>query len=338
MNITHYCKTLKLLTATIALVMLAGASSANARIGHVEASGQPLDVVLKDAVSIIEERTEGRVSFTVFPSSQIGGAREMTESVQLGLQEAVVVPAAFIGGFNPLVSILDIPYLLPTNDEQAQSLRDSEFGHALLDSFKDHGFEAVALWPGGFKHFTSNRPLDSIADFEGQRFRIMDSRVLRAQFEAVNATAAPIPFGDVYTALQTGVVDGQENPMDSIARMNFHEVQTHLLISAHGVVENVVLINPGYMASLSDHDQGVIRDTFIELSAVLGEVKSQNQDAAFEQIEASGITVRELSQDEQVELRDRMYPAARDSFLSRSGDAGAVLIELYERSFESIVE
>lgn len=339
MNSTVYIKAFRLLTASAAMIaVLVGTSSASSRIGHVEASGQPLDLVLKDAVSMIKDRTEGRVSFTVFPSSQIGNAREMTESVQLGIQEAVVIPAAFIGGFNPLVSILDIPYLLPTNDEQAQQLRESEFGHALLDSFEDHGFEAVALWPGGFKHFTSNKPLGSITDFEGQKFRIMDSRVLRAQFEAVNASAVPIPFGDVYTALQTGVVEGQENPLDSIARMNFHEVQDYLLISAHGVVENVVLINPGFMASLSDHDQAVIRDTFVELSPVLGGVKNRNQNEALEQIKASGIAVRELSGDEQIELRERMYPGARDSFLSQSGDTGEALIELYEQSLERIVE
>ena len=126
--------------------------------------------------------------------------------------------------------------------------------------------------------------------------------------------------------------------MDSIARMNFHEVQDYLLISAHGVVENVVLINPGFMASLSEHDQAVIRDTFVELSPVLGGVKNRNQEEALEQIKASGIAVRELSGDEQIELRERMYPAARDSFLSHSGDSGEALIELYEQSLERIVE
>ena len=333
-----FLKSLVFSFVILAIASLPGTLLANARIGHVEASGQPLDNVLKEAVTLIEERTEGRVSFTVFPSSQIGNARAMTESVQLGLQEAVVIPAAFIGGFNPLVSILDIPYLLPTNDAQAQQLRESEFGTALLNSFQEHNFEAVALWPGGFKHFTSNIPLDSFDAFKDQEFRIMDSRVLRAQFEAVSALASPIPFGDVYTALQTGVVDGQENPLDTIARMNFHEVQQYLLLSAHGVVENVVLFNPGYMASLSEQDQQVIRDTFVELSPVLGEAKSLNQDQAFEEISSAGLTIRELSSEERTELRDLMYPTARDAFLTQSGEPGATLVELYESTYESIVE
>ncbi|MBM7332836.1 MAG: TRAP transporter substrate-binding protein [Alcanivorax sp.] len=326
-----------LLATTLALT-LPGIGHAAARIGHVEASGQPLDQVLKLSAEQIAERTDGRVEFSVFPSSQLGNARAMTEAVQLGMQDAVVVPAAFIGGFNPLVSILDIPYLIPTSDDQANALRKSEFGRALLDSFKEKGFEAVALWPGGFKHFTSNKKLEGIGDFKGQKFRIMDSRVLRAQFEAVGAQAMPIPFGDVYTSLQTGVVDGQENPLDSIARMKFHEVQKYLLLSAHGVVENVVLFSPTFWAGLSDADKKTVRQVFVDNALELAKVKGENQKQALEEIKAAGLTINELDDAEQQALREKMYPAARDAFLDQAGDKGQTLIDLYESVYSDITE
>ena len=319
------------------LLTLPGLGQA-ARVGHVEASGQPLDQVLKLSAEQIAERTDGRVDLSVFPSSQLGNARAMTEAVQLGMQDAVAVPAAFIGGFNPLVSILDIPYLLPTNDDQANQLRKSEFGQALLASFKDRGFVAVALWPGGFKHFTSNEKLEGIDDFKGQKFRIMDSRVLRAQFEAVGAQAMPIPFGDVYTSLQTGVVDGQENPLDSIARMKFHEVQEYLLLSAHGVVENVVLFSPTFWSGLSEDDMQTVSDVFTDNAKELARVKGENQKQALEEIKAAGLTINELDDAEQQTLRDRMYPAARDAFLEQAGDEGQQLIDLYEGVYGDITE
>ena len=209
---------------TVALASVVGTGQAFAqdfvaRIGHLESPQQPRHQGLEMVADLVAERTDGAVELQLFPAAQLGNAREMNEGVQLGVIEGTVSPAAFLGGFNPLVSILDVPYLLPSDRSEAAELRENAFGDAILDSFGQYGFEAIALWPNGRKNFTSNVPLDDAGSFEGQRFRVMDSNILIEQFNAVDASAIALPFSELYTALQTGVVDGQENPLDILARV-----------------------------------------------------------------------------------------------------------------------
>ncbi|MEC7256542.1 MAG: TRAP transporter substrate-binding protein [Pseudomonadota bacterium] len=301
-----------------------------ARIGHLESMQQSRHIHLEKVAELVNERTGGAVAFEIFPQGQLGNQREMTEAVQLGTLEATVSPAAFLGGFNPVVSILDIPYLLPADDAKAQALREGPFGQALLDSFASRGVVGVALWPNGRKNFTSNKPLNSMADFADQKFRVMDSRILIEQFGALGASAVALPFGELYTSLQTGVVDGQENPLDTILRMKFHEVQKHLVVSGHGAMEDVVLFNPAWWDDLPQEHRDVIVAAFNEVIPALTVHKADAVKAALTEIEASGIDVRTVSEDEAAELRAAMYAPSAAAYVDRAGAEGQALLDLYE--------
>jgi tripartite ATP-independent transporter DctP family solute receptor len=304
----------------------------NARIGHLEAPTQPRHQGLIKVVELVKSRTNGEVELQLFPSSQLGNARQMIEGTQLGTIEGTVMPAAFLGGFNPAVSILDIPFLFPSDRAASQKLREGPFGRALLDSFGSRGFVAIALWPNGRKSLTSNKPLDSIEAMKGQKFRVMDSRILMEQFAAVNASAVAIQFGELYTALQTGVIDGQENPLDTISTMKFHEVQKNLVVTEHGVMEDVVLFNPGWWQKLPAGHRDVIVKAFDEVRPQFEKNKDAAQDAALEQIKASGKTnVRIADEKERMRLREAMYPRSRAAYLERGGAEGKKLIALYEQ-------
>lgn len=197
--------------AVSAIALASSAASAQdfvARIGHLESPQQSRHVHLELVAQLVKERTNGAVEFQLFPQAQLGNQRVMTEGVQLGTLEATVAPAAFLGGFNAAVSVLDIPYLMPADTAEAQALREGPFGDALLDTFSSKGVVGVAWWPNGMKNFTSNEPLDDIAAFADQKFRVMDSAILIEQFNALGASAIALPFGELYTSLQTGVVDG----------------------------------------------------------------------------------------------------------------------------------
>src|SRR5690606_18098463 len=117
------------------------------------------------------------------------------EGVQLGSLEAMIAPASFLGGFNPAVSIFDVPYIFPTDRERSRQLREGKLGQAVLESFRKRGFDPIALWSGGRKQFTSNKPLGDLNAFSGQRFRVMDSKILIQQFDALGASAIVLPFG-----------------------------------------------------------------------------------------------------------------------------------------------
>lgn len=300
-----------------------------AKIGHLESPAQSRHVMLEKVAAEVKEKTGGKVEFQLFPQSQLGNQRQMTEGVQLGAIEATVSPAAFLGGFNPLVSVLDIPYLLPDDEDAAQALREGPFGQALLKSFDDKGVTAIALWPNGRKNFTSNKPLGDIGAFADQKFRVMDSNILIKQFDALGASAIALPFGELYTALQTGVVDGEENPLDTIKNMKFHEVQKYLVISEHGAMEDVILFNTAWWNSLPEDYRTIILDAFHGAVPELRAHKAAAVEEARKVIEASGTEVRVAPAEERAAFRAQMFGPAATAYVEATGDAGKALLEVY---------
>ena len=312
------------------------AADFTAKIGHLESEKQSRHVYLLKVAELVKERTKGAVEFEIFPSGQLGSQREMNEGVQLGAIEGTVSPAAFLGGFNPAVSVMDIPFLLPADADKAQKLRESEFGQALLDSFSSKGVVGVALWPNGMKNFTSNKPLDNPEAFVGQKFRVMDSKILIKQFDALGASAIALPFGELYTALQTGVIDGEENPLDTIQRMKFNEVQKYLVVSNHGAMEDVILFSPIWWESLPADYQKIIKDAFIEVIPELRAHKAKAVETALEAIKQSGTNVRIASDEEKAALRDMMYDKAKAAYIDMAGDEGKKLVSVYEKAYAEL--
>jgi tripartite ATP-independent transporter DctP family solute receptor len=291
---------------------------------------------LTKAAELIKQRTNGEVEIKIFPSSQLGGGRQMTEGAQLGTIEIIITPAAFLGGFNPMVSILDIPYVLPSDREVSRKLRTGKFGQAVLDSFRAKGLEPVALWDGGRKQFTSNKPLSELTDFSGQRFRVMDSKILIEQFAGLKASAIVLQFAELYTALQNGVVDGQENPLDIIQAMKFFEVQKNVLVTDHGAITEVILMNPGWFAKLPDNYKSIVKAAFAEVAAQVETEKAADAAKSLEFFKQKGLNVRVADEAERGKLRAMVYPKARDAYVTMAGPGGKTLVDLYEKELASL--
>lgn len=307
-----------------------------ARIGHVENTDQPRHVTLMKVAETVAERTDGDVELQIFPSSQLGGQRQLNEGVQLGTIEGTISATSWMAGFNPQVTILDLPYFLPTDPEQASALRHGPFGQRLLETFEDKGFHAVSFWPFGFKQITSNKPLDTIDAIEGQRFRVMASDILIAQFESLGASAISIPFGELYTSLQNNVVDGQENPVSSVLSMRFYEVQDNILISDHGAIEDVIVFNPNWWDSLPDEYKTIIEEAFAEAEPGLQALYDKQRAEGIEYIKSSGTNVRELTDEEKATLRERAFGPTKEIYLSKNGEIGAELMALYEQEYSKV--
>ncbi len=333
-------KRIRILGLAAAAACIAGlvqAQEFTARIGHLESPQQPRHQGLQMVADMVKERTDGAVELQIFPAGQLGQAREMNEGVQLGVIEGTVSPAAFLAPFNAAVTILDVPFVYPADLEQASELRTGAFGEAVLASFEPLGFTAIAIWPNGRKSFTSNKPLDSLESFAGQRFRVMDSQVLMEQFNAVGASAIALPFGELYTALQTGVVDGQENALDTISTMKYNEVQDNLLVSGHGANEDVVLFNPTWWNSLPEEYRTIILAAFDEVRPEVEKIKETSQANALKTLTDAGMNVRELTDEERAAMREVMYPASRAVYLQQTGEAGQAIIDAYEAQYETVV-
>jgi C4-dicarboxylate-binding protein DctP len=304
-----------------------------AKIGHLESAAQTRNIYLEKVAKLVNERTDGKVEFDIYPQGQLGNQRQMTEGTQLGVLEATVAPAAFLGGFNSAVSVLDIPYLMPQDFAQAEEIRESAFGEELLASFASKDVVAIGLWPNGFKQLTSNKPIDNWKELAGQKFRVMDSNILIEQFKAVGASAIALPFGELYTSLQMGVVDGEENPLDTIERMKYYEVQKNLVISDHGAMEDVILFNEAFWNSMPENYRKIIVDTFHEVIPDLVKDKAAKVAAALEVVKKEGMNVRVATPEEREALRAEVYPATKAAYIERAGDEGKKLIDLYEKAY-----
>ena len=323
------------LTASLALAFgTAAQAQAKAKytmkIGHLEAPTQPRHQGLLKVADLVKQRSNGEVEIQLFPASQLGNARQMVEGVQFGTIESTMMPAAFLGGFNPAVSIMDIPYLFPTDRVKSQQLRESAFGRGVLDSFSSRQLLGITLWPNGRKSLTSNKPLDKLEAMRGQKFRVMDSKILIEQFAAVGAAAIAINFSELYTSLQTGVIDGQENPLDTISTMKFHEVQKNLVVTEHGAMEDVFLVNPGWWQKLPAVQRDAIQKSLEEVRPQTEKLKEETQLKSLELIKSSGkINVRIAGEAERRALSEAMAPRARAAYLERAGAEGQKLLDLY---------
>lgn len=327
-----------LVTGVLALNCSASfAQEVTLRLGHVEAPASTTHVMLEKMAEMVAEKTGDAVEIQIFPQSQLGSQREMTEAVQFGALDATAGPVAFMGGFNPVASIMDIPFLYPEDAQKAQAIRDSGFAEAFCESFNARGVTCVSLYPNGTKQFTSNKEIGLLDAFSGQSFRVMESAVLVASMGSIGVKGVPIPFGELYTALQTGVVDGEENPLDTIFNMKFFEVQDYLVLSNHGAIENVVLFSPAIWSGLDEPYREAITSSLKEIVPDMIAHKSAAGDRALEAIRASDVTIVELSENERMALRDRMFPAARDAFLARSGGEGADLFQAYQAAFDAVM-
>lgn len=312
------------------------AAKYSAKVAHLEAPTQPRHKGLEKVGNLVKERTNGEVEFTLYPLSQLGNARQMIEGTQFGAIECTVQPAAFLGGFNPIVSVLDVPYLFPSDRAVSQKLREGPFGQALLKSFESRGLHALTQWPNGRKSLTSNKSLNNLVELAGQKFRVMDSKILIDQFAAVGATAVAINFGELYTSLQTGLVDGQENPLDTITTMKFHEVQKNLVVTEHGAMEDFVLFNPAWWTALPDGHKQVIASAFDEVRPEVERMKEEAAKTALDIIKGANVNVRVADEAERNKLRDATAETARQAYLTLAGSEGEELLKIYDSEIKKL--
>lgn len=327
--------------ATAALFLSAlpvWAAEFTGRIGHVEGPGEPRHKALVHVAELVAERTDGAVELQIFPSAQLGNTRQLVEGVQFGSIEGAVTPTSFVTGFNPAAAVLDIPYIVPEDSAALAELIGGPFGEAVLESFDKRNMKGMALWLNGYKHFMSNKPVFEVDDFKGQRFRVMDSKILIEQFDALGASAIVLPFGELYTALQNGVVDGNENTLTAIEQMKFYEVQDYMSYSYHGALVDVVMINQAWWDSLPANYQEIVSQAFQDAVHFLEELDEESNAEAAEAIKKAGVEIKVLSDEEKAAIRELSYEPSRAAYLELTGAEGKNLLELYESEYERIMQ
>lgn len=246
----------------LALPLQALAAPVVLKLAHVD----PEDVFIskKGAATrafkdIVEAETSGAIQVQLYPAGQLGGERELIESTKLGTLQMAMVSGAIAGYFKPAM-VLDIPYLF-SSAPVAWEVLDGAFGAELAAAIlKETGMRVLAYGETGFRNFTnSKRPIQSPADLQGLKIRVMETPLYITMVKSLGAAPTPIAWPETYTSLQQGVVDGQENPVSVILQAKFAEVQKHLTLDGHTYGADFLLINDGVYGKLTPEQQGILR-------------------------------------------------------------------------------
>ncbi|MDI9332163.1 MAG: TRAP transporter substrate-binding protein [Alphaproteobacteria bacterium] len=214
--------------------------------------GVAIDTFAKE----VETRTKGRYKIQTFYSGSLGGERESIEAVQLGTQELAFSSTGPVPNFVPEARILDIPFLF-SDKAHARAVLDGPIGQELLGKFDSKGFKALAWGENGVRHMTnSKRAVNAPDDLKGLKMRTMENPVHVAAYKGFGIITTPMAFPEVFTALQQGTVDGQENPLSVIMAAKFDQVQKHLSLTGHVYSPAIFLMNKANFDKLSVEDKG----------------------------------------------------------------------------------
>ncbi|SMF06946.1 tripartite ATP-independent transporter solute receptor, DctP family [Tistlia consotensis] len=252
-----------LLAAAVALAAALPGFSAAAQtilnLGFVGGPKAPEAIAMGQLADEVKQKTDGRVEIRLQGGGALGGDREVVEGVQLGTVDMTVVSTSVVANFVPDLKIFDIPFLFRDFDH-AQAVLEGPIGQKILDGMPDQGLVGLAFGGMGFRQLTNNvRPVHTPADVKGLKIRTQQNDMHIAVWRALGVLPTPMGIPEVYTALQQGVVDGQENPIGAIINNRFGEVQKYLSLTNHAFTPLVVLISPSAWGALSDVDKAVFR-------------------------------------------------------------------------------
>lgn len=227
---------------------------------HNQPVGSPEDVGAQAMVEKLKKELGDRVIVELYPAQQMYDMNTQIEKVQLGEIHLTLQPTAAVSQIAEDVKVLDLPYLMPIDNEKLIcEVLDGELGQELMNRIGGNGVHGLGLWYGGYKLFTTNGPeIHSPADFQGLSMRILDSPVLAAQYENWGAEAVPATYSELYSVLEDGVAHGQENPVQTIALNRYQDVQSQMVQSYHGVMHYVLLTNAEWFSCLPEHVQEAV--------------------------------------------------------------------------------
>jgi C4-dicarboxylate-binding protein DctP len=308
--------TLFMVVLLVAVGSPAFAADYTIKFSHVVAEDTPKGQAAKHFKKLVEERTDGKVEVQVYPNAALYSDREAIEALQMNAIQMACPSFSKFTGFVPELQIFDLPFLFKNRDH-LYAFMESDVGQELLELVKEKGLLGLSYWDNGFKQIS----LDSNAirmpkDVSGQKFRIMSSKVLEAQFKAVDASPQVLPFSEVYSALQQGVVDGQENTISNIYTKKFHEVQNYLTLSNHGYLGYMLVTNQMFWSKLPENLRKTVQKCVQDATEYERKKAKQLNMEQLEKIRESGeVKIHELTEKEREAWQEEMmeiYPEFYD--------------------------
>lgn len=299
-----------LATALVAASLLPGAHAQERTIKfafqnqkeHPQAQGA------QKFADLVVAKTNGRIAVKLFPGGTLGGDLQTVSALQGGTVEMTVLNAGILSAQAKEFGIYDFPFLF-ASPQEADAVTDGPFGKKLLDKLASKNLVGLGYWELGFRNLTnSKKPITKAEDIAGLKIRVIQSPIYIDMFNALGANAVPMPFPELYTAMEQKAVDGQENPFSTILSSKFAEVQKHLTITRHMYNPQAVIVSKKFWDSLNPADQKAVTEAMAEATTFQRSVSRTQADVALEELKKAGMQVTEFSPAEVDKLRAKVKP------------------------------
>eukprot|EP00906_Rhabdomonas_costata_P034808 RCo048959 len=279
------------------------------KFSHVVAADTPKGKAAEMFAKKAAELTGGKVKVEVYANSTLYKDKEEMEALQLG---AVQMLAPSLAKFGPLgvkeFEVFDLPFIF-SNYDDLRKVTNGAVGKQLLAKLEPKGIRGLAYWDNGFKSFSANSPIKTPADLKGKKMRIQSSKVLEEQMRALGAMPQVMAFSEVYQALQTGVVDGTENPISNLYTQKMHEVQKNLTLTEHGYLGYAVIVNKKFWDGLPADIRGQLENAMEQATRYANQIAKVENDSSLEAVKKSGkTTVYVPTKEERLAFKKALVP------------------------------
>jgi tripartite ATP-independent transporter DctP family solute receptor len=300
--------------AVFAAALFASAASAQdvqertIRWGHLNNTDHPVSFGVRKFGEILSAKSGGKLKLREFASSQLGNELQQQSALRGGTQEMLSASTTSLATVVPEFGLLDFPFIVSTTD-QAEALARGSFGKAMIETLPQRGLIGLGYWGLGFRNVTnSTRAVTKVEDFSGLKLRVIPNPVYLETFSAFKANPIPMAFGELYSALETRTVDGQENPYTVILSNKFYEVQKYLSATNHTYTQNIILVSKIFWDKLSPTEQNIMREAYEESRDYQKEQTNLQTEKALSELQAKGMKFNAVAPEELERMRKVAQP------------------------------
>ena len=305
MHPTRRLLNLSALSLSCALLLALPAAAQDTRtikFGHLNNADHPVSLGVKKFAELLAAKSGGKLKVQEFPASTLGNEMQQQSALQGGVQEMSAPATTSLAGIVKEFGLVDFPFTV-ANFAQADALLDGPFGQALINKLPEKGLVALGYWDLGFRNVTnSRRPITKPEDLQGLKLRVIPNPVFLDTFRAFQANPVPMPFAELYGALESKAVDGQENPFAVILSNKFYEVNKFVSATNHVYAANIILVSKKFWDSLPPAQQQMMREAADESRKYQREVSRAAAGKAVTELQAKGMAYNELSPAEQARM------------------------------------
>jgi tripartite ATP-independent transporter DctP family solute receptor len=289
-----------------AAVALPAAAQMELKLGHVGGPGSLFELSANEFARRANAKLGGKAKVVVFGSSQLGGDSELMQKLRLGTVE-FAIPSTVMSSAVDAFGMFEMPYLVK-NREHMKKIEAEVVWPTLAPMAEEKGFKLLAVWENGFRHITTNtKPIVKPADLAGMKLRVPQGKWRVKMFQAYGANPSPMALSEVFVALQTGVMDGQENPLTQIYSSKFQEVQKHLSMTGHVYTPAYLATGKNKFASLPADVQAALTEAARETQAYVYEQAAKLDNELLDKIKAAGVKVNEADKDAFIAASKSVY-------------------------------